>query len=128
MSILLDTAPFLWMLAGEEERFSPSLRTQLTDAPKLFLSAVSVWEIAIKAALGKLDITPHIDRWLPDAIQQMGVQSLPILQSHTLAVYALPAIHRDPFDRLLLAQAHIENLVIASPDATLNAYGVDVIW
>ena len=110
------------------ERFSAASRA-LVVAPEtdLFLSAASAWEISIKFALGKLDLPAAPSRFIPSLMAQTGVTPLPILHSHALHVAELPPHHRDPFDRMLIAQAQLERLPILTADPRFGAYEVEVL-
>ncbi len=127
MRILVDTHCWLWMLA-QPERFSPATRELLEDAGnELFLSAASSWEIAIKHALGKLELPEPPSRFIPARMIASGVVGLSIEHRHTLAVAGLPHHHRDPFDRLLVAQAIVESLPIVTADLQLARYEIRTI-
>ena len=121
MKLLLDTHLLLWA-AGNPERLSPSART-LLNAPEnsLFFSAASLWEIVIKLGLDRPDF--QVD---PQRLRKMlvvhGYTELPITADHTLKVQSLPPLHRDPFDRLLLAQARAEGMVLLTADAAVTQY------
>jgi PIN domain nuclease of toxin-antitoxin system len=95
---------------------------------ELLLSAASSWEIAIKYALGKLPLPEPPSRYVPSRMQTSGVSALPAEHSHALRVASLPAHHRDPFDRLLIAQAQIERLVLMTADRQLEPYDVELRW
>ena len=124
MRLLADTHAALWLL-GEDERLSPRADELLTDATnEVLLSAAVVWEVAIKRSLGKLDAPDGFARQLLDG----GAVALPISIDHARAVRSLPWHHRDPFDRLIIAQATLENAVIVSSDERLHTYGVGVAW
>lgn len=126
---LLDTAPFLWMLFDEPEHIPPTAIQLLTNPTNtLMLSAASTWEIAIKYSLGKLKLKKPPERWLIDLLPKMQVTPLPIHPRHTLGVAKLPWHHRDPFDRLLVAQALQDRLSIISPDTLLDRYHVERVW
>jgi PIN domain nuclease of toxin-antitoxin system len=124
LNLLLDTHTALWFLSSEE-RLGPGAKRHLADdTNRVLLSAVVVWEIAIKRSSGKL-VVP--DEYLP-LLLDGGVQPLAISIDHAAAVEQLPWHHRDPFDRMLVAQAGVENAAIVSADERLRSYGVDVIW
>ena len=124
MKLLLDTHAALWWLSGDE-RFGRSAADQLTDETnQVLLSAVVVWEIAIKRSLGKLDAPDDLAPTLLGA----GAQPLPVTLDHAAAVGELPWHHRDPFDRLLVAQASSERATLVTHDEALRPYGVAVIW
>ena len=127
MRVLLDTQAWLWMLAAPE-RLAPATRKLLTkSANELLLSAASAWEIAIKHGLGKLRLPDTPERAVPELMARTGVVPLPILHRHALRVATLPPKHRDPFDRLLVAQAQIEDLSILTADRSFRQYEVRVI-
>ena len=121
MRILLDTHLLLWALA-EPEKLSATTRNRL-DAAEVFVSAASVWEVSIKVALGKLEADPSE---LLAAIEPAGFELLPITGVHAAAVAALPLLHRDPFDRMLMAQARTEPLILLTNDTVLQQYGPGV--
>ena len=124
MKLLLDTHAALWWLSGDE-RFGRSAADQLTDETnQVLLSAVVVWEIAIKRSLGKLDAPDDLAPTLLGA----GAQPLPVTLDHAAAVGELPWHHCDPFDRLLVAQAARERATLVTHDEALRPYGVAVIW
>ena len=124
MKLLLDTHAALWWLS-EDERFAEATADQLTaETNQVLLSAVIVWEVAIKRSLGKLEAPENLASTLLDA----GVQPLPISLDHAEAVEQLPWHHRDPFDRMLVAQAAIEGAAIVSHDEALRPYGVTLVW
>ena len=88
----------------------------------------SVWEIAIKVGAGRMELPDAVERYLPDRIHQHGFDLLPIELSHSLRAGNLPPIHRDPFDRMLVAQAQIEGLPILTADPAISRYDVETIW
>ena len=118
MRILLDTHLLLWALA-EPEKLSATTRNRL-DAAEVFVSAASVWEVSSKVALGKLEADPSE---LLAAIEPAGFVLLPITGLHAAAVATLPLLHRDPFDRMLVAQARTEPLILLTNDTVLEQYG-----
>lgn len=127
MRILLDTQCWLWMLIAPE-RFSPEGRALVT-APEneLFLSAASAWEIAIKHALGRLRLPMEPAEYVPSRLAATGTVPLPIQHVHALRVGQLPRHHRDPFDRMLVAQAQVEGLPILTADPQFAPYDVEVL-
>jgi PIN domain nuclease of toxin-antitoxin system len=121
---LVDTHAVLWWLAGDR-RLPAAVRATIADpANEALVSAASAWEIAIKRSVGKLE-APDL---LLDEVPSVGLQWLPVTAEHAWAVRQLPLHHRDPFDRLLVAQATLEDAVIVSGDRRLAAYGVAVCW
>ena len=127
MRVLLDTQCFLWMSLAPE-RFSPRTR-RLVEAQGtlLYFSAASAWEISIKYALGKLRLPEPPVAYVPARVAALGVQPVPIDQQHALHVATLPPHHRDPFDRLLVAQAQLDDLTILTADPLFDAYDVSTI-
>jgi PIN domain nuclease of toxin-antitoxin system len=125
--ILLDTRCWLWMTLAPE-RFSARARA-LVEAREnvLYLSAASAWEMAIKHALGKLRLPEPPVTYVPARLSALGVQPLAIEHQHALHVATLPAHHRDPFDRLLVAQAQLDDLPILTADPLIGAYDVTTI-
>jgi len=124
LKLLLDTHVWLWMQVSPERIQSPT-RSLLADPDNvLLLSAASSWEIAIKYALGKLllPITPA--EYVPSRMLRSGTTALPIEHTHALHVTTLPTHHRDPFDRLLVAQAQLESATLVTSDAQLEPYDV----
>lgn len=128
MRLLLDTQAFLWW-ASSPEKLSPRARRAIEDnTNEVFVSAATAWEIAIKAHLGRLELTEDPRRFVPAQIAEHSFQPLPVQIHHAVSVAGLPDIHRDPFDRLLVAQAMVENLSLATADRKLREYGVKVVW
>jgi PIN domain nuclease of toxin-antitoxin system len=124
VKLLLDTHAALWWLSGDE-RFGDSAADHITDGTnQVLLSAAVVWEVAIKRSLRKLAAPPDFAPTLVGA----GAVPLPVSLAHAAAVEQLPWHHRDPFDRLLVAQATIERATLVSGDAALQEYGVAVVW
>ena len=127
MRILLDTHCWLWM-AASPERFSASARRIVgTTEHDLYLSAASAWEIAIKHAIGRLELPEPPARYVPSRLEVLRTLALPIEHSHALRVGSLPRHHRDPFDRLLIAQAQLEDLPILTSDEVFASYDVETI-
>jgi len=128
VKFLLDTVTFL-MAIEDERRISPAVRELIADPEEdAFLSAVSAWEIGIKHALGKLVLPMPPDRLVPMARERMGVEELPLREDSALRVSRLPVIHRDPFDRVLVAQAISLGMTIITPDEAIRQYPVPTIW
>ena len=125
---LLDTAIFLWSL-GPAEKLNSQARALLEDrSTELFLSAASSWEISIKVALGKLRLPESASTYLPKRLTSQGIRSLPISHLHALTAGELPRHHRDPFDRMLVAQARSEDLVLMTADSSFKKYSVEILW
>jgi PIN domain nuclease of toxin-antitoxin system len=121
--LLLDTHVFLW-LQTTPERLRDHVTLVEDERNELVVSAASSWEIAIKHQLGRLSLPEAPGRYVPSRIQMIGAQSLPVEHSHALAVAELPTLHGDPFDRLLVAQAQLEDLTILTADQTVAQYPV----
>lgn len=114
-------------MQASPERFSATALRRIEDLEnELFLSAASSWEIAIKAALGKLPLPMPPADYVPDRMRSSGVVGLPIEHSHALHVASLPPHHRDPFDRLLIAQAQLERLTLLTADSKIAQYDVRI--
>jgi PIN domain nuclease of toxin-antitoxin system len=127
MKILLDTHAWLWMVAAPE-RLSPAARERLrAGTTVLYLSAVSSWEMSIKQGLGRLDLGGVPEHVIPGMMLRSNVVPLHITHQHTLRAGWLPPHHRDPFDRLLIAQAQIEGLPVMTADEAFTQYQVDVV-
>ena len=123
MNLLLDTHTLLWWLDDNPE-LSRRARTAIVDGHNpVFVSAATIWEIRIKEALGKLEIPPDFER----ALERQSFASLPITAAHAHAIATLPMHHRDPFDRILVAQAKCESLVLVTRDAHLRQYGIRLV-
>ncbi len=128
MNLLLDTHTFLWWDNGAVN-LSPRVLALCNDpAVILYLSMVSIWEIQLKHSLGKLSLRLPLRALLTDQQQKNGLQLLPITLDHVLALDALPHHHKDPFDRLLIAQAQVESMSLASVDSVFTNYPVSLIW
>jgi PIN domain nuclease of toxin-antitoxin system len=123
MRLLLDTHIFLWVVS-DGSKLTDEIRRILDGAAAVYVSSASIWEIAIKAQLGKLRADP--DKMM-NAIEESGFQELPVLSRHAVGVAKLPFHHSDPFDRLLVAQAISEPMRLVTSDAQLTAYSELVI-
>ncbi|MCW5960280.1 MAG: type II toxin-antitoxin system VapC family toxin [Pyrinomonadaceae bacterium] len=127
MKILIDTHIFLWMFLTPS-RISANVSALLKNSNNdLFLSSASSLEIAIKYRIGKLKLPDSPEIYVPDRINRANLKSLDITQRHALAITDLPQIHKDPFDRLLITQANIENFKLLSADRVFDLYGLDFI-
>lgn len=122
--LLLDTHILLWLL-DDDVRLGAQVRAAMDQAaPQVFVSVASAWEMSIKSALGKLRIPANLEATLAAT----GVQLLSITLAHALAAGALPPHHRDPFDRMLVAQAQMGGLTLVTHDARMRPYSVPVLW
>jgi PIN domain nuclease of toxin-antitoxin system len=126
VKLLLDTHVFLW-LQTEPERLGHQLPLVEDARTTLLLSAVSSWEIAIKHGLGRLPLPEPPERYVPDRMRTVGAHALSIDHTHALAVSTLPPLHRDPFDRLLIAQARVEDIPVLTADRALARYPVETL-
>ena len=128
MRILLDTHAFLWWVS-DDPLLSPAARDAIANPDnEVCFSAASAWEMAIKASLGRLEVPGDFERFVTDQVARNGFTVLPVALHHALRVHSLPPHHRDPFDRILVAQALVESMPIVTADAGLRRYGPDVIW
>ncbi|XFA74257.1 type II toxin-antitoxin system VapC family toxin [Thermosynechococcaceae cyanobacterium Okahandja] len=129
MKLLLDTQCWLWWFA-QPERLSEEAITNIVDETnELWFSVASVWEIGIKVAIGKLRLPESLDNYVSSRMRQLGARSLAITATHALRAASLPLHHRDPFDRVLIAQAQLEDMLLVSADAMLRQYDdVSILW
>ena len=128
MRLLLDTHCFLWWLE-EPERLAPAAYAAIKDGRNVIhVSAGSAWEIAIKHALGKLRLPAPPQEYVPSRLAEEAMTGLAIETRHALHAGALPMLHHDPFDRLLVAQAQLEGLVLVTADSRVAIYDVEILW
>jgi PIN domain nuclease of toxin-antitoxin system len=128
MRALLDTHTFLWWVTNQPQ-LSETVSSILRDRQnQIFFSAASAWEIAIKAQLGKLEIPSQPEDFIASQLELNSFQVLPIELKHALHIYHLPTHHKDPFDRILIAQSQVENLPLLTLDPQIIKYGINVIW
>ena len=129
MRALLDTHAFLWWATSRGARVSGIARELIEDADnELMLSVASVWEIAINVGSGRLELPGPINDYIPDRLKRHGFSVLSVDAPHALRVARLPPIHRDPFDRLLVAQAQVEGIPIVTSDPAIAQYDIETIW
>ena len=128
MKYLLDTSVLIHSLISQPKLNDRALRLLASDSSELYLSAVSSWEIAIKAGTGKLALPERPRQIVSRAMRSMSLRSLDITQVHALAVEDLPNHHRDPFDRMLIAQALAEGLVLMTADRVFEKYKVEQVF
>ena len=127
MKLIFDTHAFLWW-ATDPDQLSPAVRSACADhTTTLLVSVVSAWELQIKTQLGKIRFTSSLEHLFVTQ-QRDGVQLLPITLTHILYLDQLPLHHKDPFDRLILAQAHVEEAHLVSKDHVFQAYPVKLFW
>ncbi|MCS6804855.1 MAG: type II toxin-antitoxin system VapC family toxin [Acidobacteriota bacterium] len=128
MKLLLDTHTFIWW-DSEPAKLSPRVLALCQDRQNvLLLSVVSIWEMQIKSELGKLRLALSLKEIVESQQQTNNIEILPITLEHVLALEKLPASHKDPFDRLLVAQAMVEGLVLLSADPNITKYSIQVVW
>jgi PIN domain nuclease of toxin-antitoxin system len=128
VKLLLDTHAFLWWVEGTPALGRRARAAVANPDNEVFLSMASCWELAIKLSLGKLRLTQRLDRFIPEQVTVNSFSLLPIELRHVVGVADLAFHHRDPFDRLLAAQALQDQLAIVSSDRIFRKYGVTVIW
>ncbi len=127
MKALLDTHAFLWAISGDE-KLSRRAGQIFSGPSDLWLSVASIWEILIKAQNGKMLLPEPTGPYLLKKLAENRIETLPVALDHVLRVESLPTHHRDPFDRMLIAQSLEEKLPVITSDVIFDRYGVDVIW
>jgi len=128
MRLLLDTHSFLWFITGSDE-ISVAARDLIEDSANApLLSMASLWEMAIKVSIGKLKLAQPFEKLIPEQMHLNGIGLLNIRVAHVSQVVQLPFHHRDPFDRLLIAQAHVEGIPIVGADETFDVYTITRLW
>ncbi len=127
MNLLLDTHAFLWFVAGDARLSARARKAMEDEDAELFLSAASIWEMAIKSSLGRLTLPAPLDEYIAEKLEH-GFRVLSVDWTHAVAVEKMPFHHRDPFDRLLVAQAVAEGMPLVSADPEFPPYKVKIIW
>lgn len=128
MSYLLDTCTFLW-LCQEPTKVPSSMRSILEDVSnEIYLSVISVWEIALKESLGQFQFAKSLNDLVDSATHELGINLLDLNVNACSMLRKLPAIHRDPFDRMLVCQAIVGGLIIVTPDSEIAKYPVEISW
>jgi PIN domain nuclease of toxin-antitoxin system len=128
MHVLLDTQAFLWWVFADN-RLSRRASKIIADAnSECMISLASAWELAIKAANGKINLKEPIAEFIPAELRANGFSMLEIRFAHISMIEQLPLHHRDPFDRLIVAQAKVEQLPVISIDSAFDSYGIERIW
>ncbi|HKY53860.1 MAG TPA: type II toxin-antitoxin system VapC family toxin [Anaerolineales bacterium] len=128
MNILLDTHVFLWFIDDNPRLSEPARVLIETEDSQPFISMASLWEMAIKISLGKLELEQPYEVFIPQQLALNGIGILNISLEHTAAVATLPFHHRDPFDRLIVVQSKIEKMNLVSADPAFDAYQVQRVW
>ncbi|MBD0261135.1 MAG: type II toxin-antitoxin system VapC family toxin [Tolypothrix sp. Co-bin9] len=129
MKLLLDTQCWLWWFAQPERLSEETIAHIADETNELWFSVASIWEMGIKVAIGKLPLPEPIDSYISTRMVQLGARSLLITTPHALRAAALPLHHRDPFDRMLIAQAQLESMTLVSADAMFRQYNnISILW
>jgi PIN domain nuclease of toxin-antitoxin system len=128
MRLLLDTPTFLWVISDAPELSSDARKLFVDPGNEVYLSSVSAWEMVIKYALGRLPLPEPPERFVPIQRKQHGIDSLQLDEEAALHLTRLPLLHKDPFDRMLVCQAMVHDLVILTPDELVNQYPVRTMW
>jgi len=127
MRLLLDTHAFLWFVTGDRRLSADARRTLKDNHAELFVSAVSVWEMAIKMSLGRLSVPGSVADYMAEKVKD-GFRVLPLEWWHAVKVQELPFHHNDPFDRAIIAQAVVEKMPLVSGDRIFAQYPVSLVW
>ena len=129
MKLLLDTHALLWMIS-DDHRLSSNARNAILSAKELHWSIVSLWELAVKESLERFDLklSPGWHEWIPGELRRNGALQMDVLNTHCHVVSQLPWHHRDPFDRMLVAQAKTEGAILVTRDGLIRAYDVECVW
>ena len=128
MKYLLDTMVWLWSVGSTDKIGKAGLEILTSGDKEVYFSAASSWEVAIKAKLGKFRLPEEPVKYVPKRLAEQGIRSLSVTQNHSLKVYDLALHHHDPFDRLIIAQALSEGLVILTSNRVFEKYPIDVVW
>lgn len=128
MKYLLDTHAFLWFVS-DDSRLSPRARSIIKDRNKeVYFSAASAWEMSIKIRLGRLTIEEELEPFIVKQLAENNFSTLSITVLHSLYTSKLPEIHKDPFDRMIIAQSKLENMSLISKDKNIKKYKVPMVW
>ena len=128
MRLLLDTHAFLWFVRNDSKLSDPARAALAAAENEIMLSPANYWELAIKVQLGKYQLNVPFDEFVAQAIERYDLTILPIKPTHAAVVSGLPNHHRDPFDRLIIAQAMVEQVAVVSADRAFDAYSVGRLW
>jgi PIN domain nuclease of toxin-antitoxin system len=128
MKLLLDTHSFLWFTSNDSKLSAVAYAAIRHINNEVFISIATAWEIAIKVSIGKFDLRQPVDVFINEQLERTEIELLNISVAHVAEVSRLPLHHRDPFDRLLIAQAKVEGLALVSVDSKFDAYGIARIW
>jgi PIN domain nuclease of toxin-antitoxin system len=128
VKLLLDTCTLLWLTLDADELSDTARELLIAPSSELVVSSASVWELAVKHALGRVRFDRPLDEWVADVREEYGLASLAIDDESALHLLRLPALHRDPFDRILVAQALVHGLAILTPNRAIRDYPARTIW
>ncbi|MDE2088968.1 MAG: type II toxin-antitoxin system VapC family toxin [Gammaproteobacteria bacterium] len=128
MKLLLDTCTFLWIISDDRALSDPARGAYADPANEIYLSAVSVWEIMVKHALGRLPLPEPPYRFIPNQRERHLVEGLPLDEESVLQLDKLPRLHKDSFDRMLVCQAIAHGLVVVTPDEAIRQYPLRTLW
>jgi len=128
MRVLLDTCTFLWIAIDAPELSERARDVYRSPENDVFLSSVSTWEIAVKHGLGRLPLPESAESYVPALRHRHGIAPLALSEEATLYLGRLPALHRDPFDRMLVCQAIVEGMVLLTPDESITRYSIRSMW
>jgi PIN domain nuclease of toxin-antitoxin system len=128
MKFIADTHAFIWFVTDSPQLGAPAKKLFESSENECLFSIASVWEIAVKTSLGKLSFEKPLEQYLPEQMVANSIRVLDISLAHALRVANLPFHHRDPFDRMIIAQSLTENLPILSSDQVFDTYGIKRIW
>jgi PIN domain nuclease of toxin-antitoxin system len=128
VKVLIDTHVLLWMIDDEQKLSKAAMNCLIHPEAELYLSCVSVWEIIIKSSLGKLSLASPIDEYIARWVPHYEINVLPIRINDVLEIQKLHDVHRDPFDRLIVAQALVEKMPVITKDAIFDQYPISRIW
>jgi PIN domain nuclease of toxin-antitoxin system len=128
MKLLVDTHVFLSFISDDGRLSARSLAALINPGNELYLSVAAIWEIVTKYQIGKLPLPSPVSSFVEQEVGKNRMRTLPILESHVFRLLQLPLIHRDPFDRIMIAQSLEETLPIISSDRALSRYSVEIVW
>lgn len=128
MKLLLDTHAFLWWVSDDARLSRRALGAIADDRNEVLFSTVSAWELMIKSSLGRVEFGEPAEDFIPRELGNSAFDVLPVYLRHVLAMPSLPEIHRDPFDRLLVAQAVAEGAALVSADRKMHKYPAEIVW
>ena len=128
MTLLLDTCTFIWLIADAPELSKKAHAAIFDSGNTVYLSAISGWEIGRKYAQGHLQLPARPESLIPEVRHNSGILSLPLAEEDAISAEKLPLLHRDPFDRMIIAQALMQGMVVVTPDPAFGGYPVRVLW